>query len=336
MVRIGNLFEKIIDIDNIRLAHKNASKGKSKYKEVIIINKNIDFYCYKIQKMLSDDTYKTSEYKMKQKNDKGKLRDIYVLPYFPDRIIHHTIMQVLEPIWKTLLIKNTYQSIKGRGVHKCKLDVEKVTKRKDLETLYCYKIDVRKFYPSINNLILKQIISKKIKCKRTLSLIYNIIDSTEGVPIGNYISQYFGNLYLAYFDHYMKEELKCKWYYRYCDDIVVISTDKIFLHSIKDKVKLYLNNKLKLDIKQNYQIFKVGKRPIDFVGYQFYLGYTLLRKSITKAYLLSIKENKDNISSYYGWLKHCNGFNLWIKYNNRSDNNESYRKCTTSPYSKTG
>ena len=324
MVKIGNLFDKIVDIDNIKLAHKNASKSKSKYKEVIMVNANIDYYCYKIQDMLIKCTYKTSEYKVKQKNDKGKLRDIYVLPYFPDRIIHHAIMQVLEPIWKTLLIKNTYQSIKGRGVHRCKLDVEKVTKRKDIYSLYCYKIDIRKFYPSIDNEILKQIISRKLKCNKTLSLLYNIIDSTVGVPIGNYISQYFGNLYLTYFDHYMKEELKCKLYYRYCDDIVVISKDKAFLHSIKPKVEQYLNNNLKLDIKQNYQVFKVGKRPIDFVGYQFYLGYTLLRKSITKSYLLCVKNNKESISSYYGWLKHCNGFNLWTKYNR--SNNESYRK----------
>lgn len=98
---------------------------------------------------------------------------------------------------------------------------------------------------------------------------------------------------------------------------------------------MLVNNNLKLDIKQNYQVFKVGKRPIDFVGYQFYLGYTLLRKSITKAYLLTVKEDKDNLSSYYWWLKHCNGFNLWTKYN-RSDNNESYRKCEARPYSKTG
>lgn len=215
MKRYNNLFEKIVDLDNIKLAHKNASKGKRHYSEVKMINAKPDFYTRLIRKMLIEGTYNTSEYKRKFKNDKGKMREIFVLPYYPDRIIHHAIMQVLEPIWKKTFIANTYQSIKGRGVHKCKKHLETILLDREItDDIYCFKLDIEKFYPSINNEILKQILRRKIKCKPTLALLDNIIDSTEGVPIGNYISQFFGNPYLTYFDHFMKEVVGCKYYYR--------------------------------------------------------------------------------------------------------------------------
>ncbi len=118
MKRYGNLFEKIVDIDNIKLAHKNARKGKSGYKDVQVVNADIDRFCKNIQELLISKKFNTAEYVMFTKNDKGKIREIYKLPYYPDRIIQHAIMQVVEPIWKKTLITDTYQSIKGRGVHK--------------------------------------------------------------------------------------------------------------------------------------------------------------------------------------------------------------------------
>lgn len=317
MKRYNHLFEKIVDLDNIKLAHKNASKGKRHYSEVKMINAKPDFYARLIRKMLIEGTYKTSEYKRKFKNDKGKVREIFILPYYPDRIIHHAIMQALEPIWKRTFIANTYQSIKGRGVHKCKKHLETVLLDREItDDIYCFKLDIEKFYPSINNEILKQILRRKIKCKPTLALLDNIIDSTEGVPIGNYISQFFGNLYLTYFDHYMKEVVGCKYYYRYCDDIVILDFSKSRLQEVKDIVFVELT-KLKLKVKGNYQIFKVGEtpieRPIDFLGFKFYRQCTLLRDSIAESYRKS-EARKEVFASYNGWLQHCDGYNLMIKY----------------------
>ena len=125
MKRIGNLYHKIHDIENIKLAHKNARKGKTHYTEVKEVDNNIDYYCNLILVMLVNKTFKNSKYETFIKNDKGKDRTIYKLPYFPDRIIHHAILQVLEPIWKKTFIKNTHQSIKCRGVHNAKRDVLK-------------------------------------------------------------------------------------------------------------------------------------------------------------------------------------------------------------------
>ena len=132
MKRYGNLFKDIVDIDNIKLAHKNASKRKKHYTEVKMVDSDIDYYCKLIQDMLVNKTYTVSEYKIKHKKDKNKIRKLYILPYFPDRIIQHAIMQVVEPIWKKSLINDTFQSIKGRGVHKAKKRVEEAVQKYNL------------------------------------------------------------------------------------------------------------------------------------------------------------------------------------------------------------
>lgn len=113
-------------------------------------------------------------------------------------------------------------------------------------------MNIRKFYPSLNHDILKAIIRKKIKDKDLLWLLDEIIDSAEGVPIGNYLSQFFANLYMAYFDHWVKEELKVKYYYRYADDIVLLSNSKDQLRNWLLAIKVYLTNMLKLELKDNY------------------------------------------------------------------------------------
>ena len=201
------------------------------------------------------------------------------MPYYPDRIAQHAIMATLVPIWNKIFIEQTYSCIEGRGIHKCAKDVKKALQNKE-ETKYCLKLDIKKFYPSINHEILKTIIRRKIKDKEVLYILDEIIDSTNGVPIGNYLSQYFANLYLAYFDHYCKEVLKCKYYFRYADDIVILSSNKEFLHSIIYKIQKYLDTNLKLQVKSNWQVFPVDSRGIDFVGYIFRHNYILVRKKI--------------------------------------------------------
>lgn len=180
-----------------------------------------------------------------------------------------------------------------------------------METTYCLKLDIRKFYPSINHDILyNDIVKRKIKDPYILKILKEIIYSANGVPIGNYLSQYFANLYLAYFDHWVKEQLKCKFYFRYADDIVILSNSKEFLHDVLNKIRVYLKDKLALDLKPNYQIFPVEARGIDFVGYIFRHRYTLLRKSIKLKILKLIKDRFKgkitgvkagrSLKSYYG------------------------------------
>ena len=232
MKRYNNLYKKIYDIENIKLAHKNAKKGKSHYSEVKINEKNPDKNFNEIHKILKYKTFKNSKYKMFIKIDNGKRREIFKLPYFPDRIIHHSIMNILEPIWMKIFITDTYSSLKNRGIHKGVKRIKNALKDRE-NTQYCLKMDVKKFYPSVDHNVLKQIIRRKIKDKDLLWLLDEIIDSANGVPIGNYLSQYFGNLYLAGLDHWLKEQKRCKYIFRYCDDICVLHSDKKYLANLR-------------------------------------------------------------------------------------------------------
>jgi RNA-directed DNA polymerase len=317
MKRVGNLYHLIYDIENIKLAHKNARKGKTHYKEVKLVDSDVDYYCNLIHEMLVNRTFVNSPYEVFTKVDKGKEREIYKLPYFPDRIIHHAILQILEPIWKKTFINNTYQSIKGRGVHKAKKDLDKVIASYNGDVYYL-QMDIKKFYPSVDNNIMMQLVSKKIKCKGTLWLLGVIIHSTKGLPIGNYLSQYLGNLYVTYLDHYVKEVMRVKHYYRYCDDIVVISADIVLLHSIHLVVKSLLLQELKLSLKDSSKITHISN-GLDFLGFVFLGTHVRLRKSIAEGFKAStIKfirnndmQNFTSAMSYYGWVKVSNSYNLW-------------------------
>lgn len=259
-------------------------------------------------------SYKNSKYTT-YKIYEPKERLIYRLPYYPDRIMHHAVMNILEPIWYKIFINNTYSCIKNRGIHKAAKDIKRDLSRYSDETEYCLKMDIKKFYPSIDNDTLYKILCRKIKDKKLLILLSEVVYSTKGVPIGNYLSQYFANLYLSYFDHWIKEECKVRFYYRYADDIVILSDDKSFLRNILCAIKVYLRSVLKLELKGNYQIFPVSSRGIDFVGYKFYHTHVLLRKSIKKNIFKSIRRKNyiASLDSYRGWLKYCNSKNLLKK-----------------------
>lgn len=316
-------------MDNLRLAHENARKGKTWYKEVKMVDENPDKYLTEIHKQLFLMTYETSEYEVFIKNDTGKEREIYKLPYFPDRICQWALMQVIEPYLLRNFTKDTYSAIPGRGTHKCLQAVKKAVYNNPKETKYCLKMDVKKFYPSIDHDILKQKYRRLFKDPRLLWLIDEIIDSTEsGIPIGNYLSQYSGNFYLSKFDHWIKEEKGVKYYFRYMDDIVILGDSKEELHELRKEITDVFANKLKLTVKENWQVFPVDVRGIDFVGYRVFRDYTLLRKSTAKTYKRKMrdilkKEKKGirmsrsdfhSIDSYVGWLKHCNSYRLWQKY----------------------
>lgn len=321
MKKWRNLFEKIVDLDNIILAHNKARKGKTDRADVCMVDKDVVGFCKKIQQMLIDDTYHTSEY-FTFKLYEPKERIIFKLPYYPDRIIHHAIMNILEPLWINQMIPQTYSCIKKRGIHKALKDIKR--DMKDVNgTKYCLKFDIKKFYPSIDHDVLKQIIRIKIADNKLLHLLDNIIDSSDGVPIGNYLSQFFANLYLAYFDRWVKEVKHIKYYYRYADDVVIPHNNKQFLNGLFDELNQYVHG-LKLIIKKNYQIFPVESRGINFVGYITYHTHILIRKDIKKRFLKkNSKLRKNNVSylyyrrkmaSYLGWFCHANCFNLMLKH----------------------
>ncbi len=313
MKRLNNLFEKIISIENLTLADLKAQKGKRETYGVIQHNKNSENNILKLHDMLISKTYKTSQYDV-FKVFEPKERDVYRLPYFPDRICHHAVMNVLEPIFVAVFTADSYSCIKGRGIHKASFNLRKALKNTD-ETTYCLKLDIKKFYPNIDHDILKALLRKKFKDADLLWLLDEIIDSAPGLPIGNYLSQYLANFYLTYFDHWIKEQLRIKYYFRYADDVVILHKDKEYLHEVLKLIKTYFNVNLKLEVKENWQVFPVEKRGINFVGYVHYHTHVLLRKSIKKRFakMLKRKPRKESIASYCGWLKHCNSKHLTKK-----------------------
>lgn len=329
MKRYGDLYSKIFGYENLKLAHHNARKNKIFYDEVKMVDANEDDFLIQLQNLLIWKEYKTSPYIVFTKKDSGKEREIYKLPYFPDRVCHWAIMQQIEFIFTEVFTDFTHAAIRDRGIHSALFQVDKYMEDEE-NSKYCLKIDIKKFFPNINHQILKGLLRKKIKDDDLLWLLDEIIDSVDddaGVPIGNYLSQYFANFYLAYFDHWLKEEKKVN-FVRYMDDICIFHGSKEFLHELEAEIKKYLWDNLKLKLKDNYQVFPSRVRGVDFVGFRHFGDYILLRKSTYKKLRkkLSIIRMKCEggaqltysdwccINSYKGWVMWCNGYNLTEKY----------------------
>ncbi|MBS1988731.1 group II intron reverse transcriptase domain-containing protein [Candidatus Dependentiae bacterium] len=310
MKRKNNLFQQIISLDNLRLADTEAQKGKAKQRGVIKHNKNREQNLVDLHETLKNKTYRTSSYDVFTIQE-PKERTVYRLPYYPDRIVHHAIIRILEPIFVSVYTADTYSCIKGRGLHLAVKKLQKALKDKE-NTTYCLKLDIRKFYENVDHDILKALLRRKFKDADLLIILDEIVDSAKGLPIGNYMSQYLANFYLSYFDHWLKEDKRVKYYFRYCDDVVLLAAEKPYLHALLAEVRAYLRDHLKLTVKDNYQIFPVDSRGIDFLGYRFFHTHTLLRKSIKRnlAKAILYNDNKQSIASLMGWAKHCNSIHL--------------------------
>ena len=368
MTGTKDLFNSICSMDNLYRAYQNAKSGKGWYKEVKQIEKRPFYYLAGLQYMLKNHLFKTSEYEIFILNEGKKKRDVYKLPFFPDRIAQWAILQVIEPFLVANMTADTYSAIPGKGIQPIVNDLRGYYKTKRVDgkkksvwvpsillsdeenTRYCYKIDLHHYYQSINHEVLKQKFRKVFKDPELLWLLDEIADSintaTEedlielslsgeievdpntGIPIGNYMSQYSGNFYLSSFDHWVKEELHIKHYYRYMDDVVIFASSKEELHEIHRKVTAYTRDYLHLNIKGNYQIFPTKVRGVDFVGYRFFGEYTLLRKSTAinfKRKMRACRKKMENnipptysewcsFNSYKGWLENCDSYRLFKKY----------------------
>jgi len=312
MKRLGNIYQKICSLENLRLAEKKARKGKGQQHGVKRFDKNSETNLFLLHEMLLNKSYKTSEYTV-FKIYEPKEREVYRLPYYPDRITHHAIMNVLEAMFVSTFTADTYSCIKGKGIHGLSYNLRDALQNKE-KSKYYLQLDVKKFYPNVDHNILKTLLRRKIKDNDLLWLLDEIIDSAPGLPIGNYLSQYFGNFYLSYLDHHIKEVLKGWKYYRYCDDLLILDDDKAKLHKLLFEIRTYLKDNLNLEVKGNYKVRPVSC-GIDIVGYVHYPEHTLMRKIIKKDFARAVKKNPNSLSvpSYFGWAKHCNCKNLLKK-----------------------
>lgn len=337
--RLKNIYPLIYATENLVRSQYNAQKGKGDRAEIRNFNSNICDNLACLYSMLADESYIPGEYRIKTIYE-PKERVIMIAPFFPDRVIHHCIINVLGGVWMKTFIANTYACIKGRGMYKCMEDIHKVLLNDRIGTEYCLKIDIKKFYDNVDHSALKQIIRYRVSDEQMLRLLDKIIDSNgneKGLPIGNYTSQYLANLYLSYFDHWIKEDLRVRYYYRYMDDIVILHNSKVVLHDLLDKMGLYLASELKLEIKHNWQIFPVDSRGIDYVGFKQNHYGILLRKGILmrfykkfdrvrKQYKVSDETSiKHLFPSEYGWIIRCSEDHSKFIFNKCLSNGKS--KC---------
>jgi len=342
----SNLFSEIITFENLFLAQKKAQKGKRKNENVAKFNLRLERELFLLQEQLLNKTYQPGKYAEFYIYEPKK-RMISAAPY-RDRVVHHALCNIIEPIFDKLFIFDTYANRKGKGTHAAIRRFKEFSKKNK----YVIKADIRKYFPSIVHSILKTELRKTIKCKDTLWLIDLIIDNSnpqefvnhwfegdnlfsnlenkKGLPMGNLTSQFFANIYLSAFDHFVKRELKCKFYIRYVDDFVIFENSKPKCNEIIAKINQFLAQ-YRLKLHHNKTKIMQTEKGISFLGHRIFPNFTLINKQnikkaikrLDKKYNLLCKEQitkADFVNSYIAWYGHvinANSFLLRNKINSK-------------------
>lgn len=333
MKRIGFIYEKIIDVENCRQAIINASKGKRSRGYVVKYMDNLDYYANELSKRLQTLTF-TTPYRMKTIRDKcsNKERTIAIPKFYPDLCAQHAINLVLMPYIRRSSYYYSCANFKGRGIKRANKGTKRAMRYK-----YCLKTDIRKFYPSIDNEKLKDFLRTKIKDEKVLIMLDHLIDTTKGLPIGNYTSPQLADWYLQSVDRLIKEKAKVKVLVRYADDNAVGDNNKSRLrYAFRLQNKEYESKGLTM--KPNYQLFtihdkeksqRIGKgRKIDFVGNCYSRTFVTTRKRTALSMMRDSRlidkliQRDEEVSfhlacgfmSKYAMFRHANNFGLKKKY----------------------
>ena len=314
MKRYGYLFEKAFSKENISLAIQKASKGKKDRINVIKILADKDKYVDKIYDLVWSGKYVPAPYTHAKIKDgvSKKERELCKPKFYPDHIVEWCIYLVLEPILKKSMIKNTYASLKGRGQNYGKLKVKKKAKTKNGR--FYYKCDIRKFYPSVDNGLLIEMLERKIKDSKLMKMIKDILALEKGLPIGMILSQLFSNFFMNDVDHLMESMNYC----RYADDIVIFGKASEVVHKARKILENAISKK-RLTIKPTWIVYKLKNTPLDFMGFRFYRDHITIRKSIMYRATKRVRKWVKNqtlkiahaITSYMGWIKNTNSFKFY-------------------------
>jgi len=304
MKRLGNLWEQLVSFENILLAFRKAAKGKG-YKPCVLQSiQKLEHNLLELQDALITKSYKPGAYRAFFIYEPKK-RMISAAPFI-DRIVHHCLINVIGPIFESTFIQQSYANQIGKGTHRAIRDVQNAM-RLHRYVLHC---DIRKYFPSIDHEILKALIYRKIKDPHVLWLIELIIDSgnpqervidyfpgddlftplerRKGLPIGNLTSQFFANVYLSGLDHFVKEKLRCRFYARYVDDIVVVDSDKDYLWEICGDMERYLES-LRLRVHPHKRHVRPVTSGFRFLGQIIYPDRRLLPKTNIRRFMRRMK-----------------------------------------------
>lgn len=328
MKRVGYLYNKMLNKELIRQVIEDSAKGKHKRHDVQKALENINKTIDKIYDLVLNDSYVPTKPHNVTIHDQSsnKQRVIGVVPFYPDGIMHRLVTEVMKPVLMRGMYAHSCASIPNRGNAHASRYLKKALKHYT-NSKYCAKLDIKQYYPSLKPKNVIKALSRKIKDKKFLDLVYRIISSNsedqEGMIIGFYINQWLANFYLEPLDHAIISMDGVVSYVRNMDDMILLGRNKKKLHRAVDAIRWMLRD-MGLQLKENWQVFKVDSRGIDFVGYVFHHGYTTLRKrnflKLTRQSrrLYKYKRNHKNISfhqaaglvSRTGQLVHCDGANI--------------------------
>jgi hypothetical protein len=312
--RNRNLFDKIVEWNNLIDAHHKTSNGKKRSYGFLEFKEHDMYHLRNIQKSLIDGTYQRGDYREFIIRE-PKPRLISALD-FGDRLVQHALCNVITPIFEKSMLPYSFACRKDYGTHAGVKHIQKLLRKHQFK--YFLKTDFKKFFPSIDLSVLKAMIEKKIHCSKTKGLIYSIVgEEGKGIPIGSLTSQLFANVYGNIIDYHMQHALKQKYWARYMDDIVVLGNSISELKVLFDEIKSFAKNVLLLDISR-WQISPVSK-GVNFLGYRIWQKYKLIRKSSVlrakrkiRYYLKNNKIEELNrfIASWKGHISWANSHNL--------------------------
>jgi retron-type reverse transcriptase len=322
----AGLFDRATSWENLIRAYKETRDKKKKRLAAVLVHGEYDVILCKLRDELLAGTWKPAPYKSFEVWNGTKKRHIEA-PAFKDRIVHHAICQVLEPLYAKKFISDTYACQKGRGPHAAAARLEEYLRRLCAVSGCCYvlKCDVSKFFPSIDHDILISVIARTVREDKMLKLIRRAMaspdnDTGRGIPIGSLTSQLLSNAYLDPFDHFIKEQLRTRYYVRYADDFVILDPSKEKLQETLGQIAQYLAEKLALRLNPKTGIYK-SYQGVDFCGYRIWATHRLPRKRVVKdgkkrllrllwqyiygredAYTVS-----QSFASLKGYMSHCKG-----------------------------
>lgn len=325
------LFTRIVEEDNFYKAYRTCLKGKSKYKpEAMRFALDEVYNLQQLRQSLIDETYEFDGYiSFTVFEPKERMVDA---PHFKDKIVQLAINNVLKEVFVPCFIHDSYACMDGRGTHKCADRIShflRKTKWDYGDKAYIIKGDVSKFFYTIDREVLKKLLARKIKCTKTIRLLFKIIDSADvldlrGLPLGNTISQVSANIYLNELDQFCKRKLGLKYYIRYMDDFIVITKTKDEANRILKLINEFIEAKLHLKLNQDKtKIFPIDQ-GVNSIGYKIHATHRLLRNSSKKKIKrkvramprliregrLTVRKAEQMLNSWKGHADYANNYNF--------------------------
>jgi retron-type reverse transcriptase len=323
----NHIWGKIVNFENLYSAFRAASRSKRFRGSVLRYQQCLEENLIQALNQLAWKQWQPSRYREFYVYEPKK-RTIHAPP-FKDRVIHHALVRVIEPLFERKFIPDSYACRTGKGTHAAQLRVKSfaVAADKKWGDYYVLKADIKGYFPSIDRHVLFDLIKRTISDKEVLWLVSQIINcdgDKRGLPIGALTSQLFANVYLDALDHYVKDDLGVKMYARYMDDFIIIHPDHDYLKGLLADIGIFIAERLHLTFNPKTTIFKSGNstcHPIDFCGYRMWPDHTKPRKRIVKAArkrfkkftelyrqrLMAPEQIRASLMSFLGYMKHCHG-----------------------------